>query len=118
MLRCCLLIVITARLTAKGSKVTCNTLHPGMVSTEVTRHMSAFMRVGEAMAAPILRLLRKTPPEGAYTQVYAATAPELEGKGGLYLLHCEESPVSAGARDAVAGERLWKLSEKLTGLVH
>lgn len=104
-------------MTAKGSKVTCNSLHPGIVTTEVTRNFNALVRIGEQIAAPFLQLLRKTAEEGAFTTVHAAVAPELEGVGGLYLSHCEAAPTSAAAKDGQAAERLWALSERLTGLV-
>ena len=59
------------------------------------------------------------------TSVYAATAPELEGRGGLYLEDCHIAAVNDApdARDGVASyaldpasaERLWQVSENLVG---
>ena len=105
-----------SRMTAKGSGVTCNAVHPGCVRTDVTRNMSFFMRTGDAIATPIMSLLRKTPSEGAYTSIHVATSPDLNGQGGMYFHHCR--PVSTGdcATDNIAHTKLWKLSEKLTGL--
>lgn len=76
------------RLFAKGSKVTCNVVHPGIVTTEVTRNMSSIMRNLENAFHFLLQWVRKSPAEGAYTTVHVATAPELEGKGGLYFQVC------------------------------
>lgn len=103
-------------MTAKGSGVTCNAVHPGCVRTDVTRNMSYLMRAGDTFSTPIMSLLRKTPSEGAYTTIHVATSEELEGKGGMYFHHC--NPVQTGpyARNIMAHEKLWKLSEKLTGL--
>jgi NAD(P)-dependent dehydrogenase (short-subunit alcohol dehydrogenase family) len=72
---------LSTRLFAKGSKVTCNAVHPGIVTTEVTRHMHVVMRKLEHMFSFFLSWVRKTPAEGAYTTVYAATAAEINGKG-------------------------------------
>jgi NAD(P)-dependent dehydrogenase (short-subunit alcohol dehydrogenase family) len=104
------------RLFAKGSKVTCNAVHPGIVSTEVTRHMNAVLRKLEGMFDFMLSWARKTPAEGAYTSVYAATAPELEGKGGLYLQNAAVCKPSLAAMDKEACGKLWALSEQLTGI--
>ena len=66
----------------------------------------------------------KTIPQGAATQLWAATAPELEGRGALYLEDCQVSgpePCPGGlgceryALDPEAAARLWSLSEDLVG---
>ena len=55
--------------------------------------------------------------------MFAATAPELEGRGGLYLEDCHVAAMN-DAPDALSGvmpyaldqqnaERLWEVSEKL-----
>ena len=67
----------------------------------------------------------KTVEAGAATSVFAATAPELEGRGGLYLEDCQVAAVN-DAPDALDGvksyaldpdnaERLWEVSETLVG---
>ena len=63
----------------------------------------------------------KTIPAGAATSVYAATAPELEGRGGLYLFDCQIAEVSDDGLDYVrsyavdpeAAKRLWLESEAM-----
>jgi hypothetical protein len=67
----------------------------------------------------------KSVESGAATSVWAATAPELEGRGGLYLEDCgvgvprasEDSSIGyqAHAFDAEAATRLWSISEELLG---
>ena len=57
--------------------------------------------------------------------MYAATAPELEGRGGLYLEDCRVSEVDdvegaprgvrSYALDPDAAKRLWSVSEELVG---
>ena len=62
----------------------------------------------------------KTVEAGAATTCYAATAPELQGKGGVYLEDCHVAEVddedeSGGVRsyavDPGKAEKLWSLSE-------
>ena len=70
------------RLAARGSSVRTNVLHPGTVHTDVTRNFSAPIRLAYWLSQPLMRLLEKTPAEGARTTVHVATAPELDWAGG------------------------------------
>jgi hypothetical protein len=79
--------------------------------------MSAVMRFLDYISGPLLMMLRKTPAEGAYTSIHVATAVELEGIGGEYFFHCRPSTINKCAKDSVAAEKLWVLSERLTGLI-
>ena len=105
------------RLAAKGSKVTCNAVHPGVVLTEVTRNMNAVLRIGYKICLPLMLFLQKTPSQGARTSLYVATSSALAGLGGQYFFHCEAVAASTAACDPEACKRLWNLSERLTGLV-
>lgn len=104
------------RLKAKGSKVTCNAVHPGLVRTEVTRHMHVVMQFLNYLFASFLQTLQKTPPQGAYCSLYAATDPSLNQVSGKYFVDSVVSPLGVGARDAQARKRLWEISEEITGL--
>lgn len=101
-------------------------VHPGGIQTNLGRHMT------EEMVADLMERVTtsdssfawKTIPQGAATSCWAATAPELEGKGGVYCEDCHVAEIddesSAGgvrsyALDPAAAERLWTLSEQLTG---
>ena len=103
-------------------------VHPGGIVTNLGRHLSEddvamlMARVKETAKAdgPLL----KTVEQGAATTCWAATAPELEGRGGVYCEDCHVAPVddedqSGGVRsyavDPDRAERLWALSEELTG---
>ena len=70
------------------------------------------------------QLAVKSVEQGAATSVWAATAPELTGRGGLYLEDCQVAgPAEPGsdsgylpyALDAAQADRLWELSEQLVG---
>ena len=102
-------------------------VHPGVIPTDLARHLE--QQDFEEMAARVRsrkkRSKLKSIPEGAATSVYAATAPELEGRGGLYLEDCH---VAAVDDDELAGQgvrsyavdpenarRLWAVSEEIVG---
>jgi NAD(P)-dependent dehydrogenase (short-subunit alcohol dehydrogenase family) len=98
-------------------------LHPGGILTELGRHLTEEDRAFLQKRTAGMRY--KSVEEGAATQVFAATAPELEGRGGLYLEDCQVAAVD-DAPEALSGvmpyaldpqnaERLWEVSEKLVG---
>jgi NAD(P)-dependent dehydrogenase (short-subunit alcohol dehydrogenase family) len=110
---------------APSRVVRANALHPGGIVTELGRHLTQD-DIKELMSrAPGGKMEWKTPEAGAATSVWAATAPELEGKGGLYLDDCQiarertspddPSGYEAYARDPAAARRLWTVSEQLVG---
>lgn len=101
-------------------------VHPGGIETNLGRHMTQEMR--EALMARITSrdggFAWKTIPQGAATSCWAATAPELEGKGGVYCEDChvaevDDESASGGVRSYALNpsfaDQLWKLSEELTG---
>uniref|UniRef100_A0A8C0H458 Uncharacterized protein n=1 Tax=Chelonoidis abingdonii TaxID=106734 RepID=A0A8C0H458_CHEAB len=49
----------------------------------------------------------------AATTVYCATAPELEGLGGMYFNNCCRCLPSQEAQNEVTAAALWELSERL-----
>jgi len=90
-----------------------NSLHPGVINTEVSRHSTAaaiFYNVSDT-----LRLI-KTIPQGAATQVYVATAPELEKVGGKYFSDCNEAVPKPYAVDPAIASQLWDISAELVHL--
>ena len=106
-------------------------LHPGAIVTALSRHMTqdelrdqgAIDEAGQ----PIVNDAFKSPEQGAATQLWAATSPQLDGLGGVYLEDCEiarvadpDSPERVGVRDwAIDPEqagRLWEWSAELTGV--
>ena len=110
----------------KGSGVSAFSLHPGGIMTELGRHLSED-DIKELMSrAPSGSFEWKTVPGGAATAVFAATAPELEGRGGLYLDDCqvsgprESDDAEVGyepwAMDPEAASRLWEVSERTLGV--
>lgn len=94
------------------SGVTVNAVHPGAVATGLGANNGA----GSKALIGLLGLFFNSPERGAATSLYAATSPDLEGVSGRYFARCRENAPSAAARDDVSAQRLWELSEQLTGL--
>ena len=101
---------LAKRLASQGSTVTANAVHPGVIMSGLQRSMPAVQRFGMALVAPIAF---KSIAEGAATQVYVATRPELEGVSGEYFSDCNVAQPSARARDAALADRLWQESERI-----
>jgi NAD(P)-dependent dehydrogenase (short-subunit alcohol dehydrogenase family) len=93
--------------------ITANAVHPGFVA-------SRFGRDGDNgrltdFVFPILRPFAHTPEDGARTQIYVASAPELAGITGGYWAKSAPATPSAAAQDDAAAARLWEVSEQLVG---
>jgi retinol dehydrogenase 12 len=93
--------------------VTANAVHPGFVA-------SSFGRDGDtgrfgALLFPLLKPFALSPEQGARTQVYVASAPELAGITGGYWVKSAPATPSAAAQDDAAAARLWEVSEELVG---
>ena len=60
-------------------------LHPGVIRTELGRHVEGwFPLLGALLRLPAL-LLMKTPWQGCQTTVFCAVTPGLEERSGCYF---------------------------------
>ncbi|MFJ6386589.1 SDR family NAD(P)-dependent oxidoreductase [Streptomyces sp. NPDC091972] len=105
-------------------------LHPGGILTPLQRHLPKAEMVERGWIDEQGNALNpsgfKSPEQGAATQVWAATSPQLAGMGGVYLEDCDiaepavegdqSSGVRAWATDPEQAARLWSLSAELTGV--
>lgn len=86
---------------------TSNSLHPGVIKTNLTRHMPERANDDGSWAD-------KNVPQGAATQCYVATAPALAGVSGLYFKDCNPATPAPTMLDDAVAARLWSVSEELT----
>ena len=99
-------------------------VHPGRIMTDLARYLTdAELAIGGQF---------KTTEQGAATSVWCATSSQLDGKGGVFCMDCdiaevvpeftlegldqEPSGVLPWAIDPALAERLWQLSEAMTGV--
>lgn len=97
-----------------GTGRVANALHPGVIATNLGRHMSPWTRVGLAAAGP---LFLKTVGEGAATQTWAAVHPDAAKVNGEYLSDCNIATSSAHGQDKALAEKLWVATEAIVARV-
>uniref|UniRef100_A0AAY4ACA6 Uncharacterized protein n=1 Tax=Denticeps clupeoides TaxID=299321 RepID=A0AAY4ACA6_9TELE len=90
----------------KGTGVTVYAVHPGVVRTELKRHMNLPLLI----MWKVVRPFTKTVVQGAQTSIYAAVEPELVTESGGYYSNCGPASCSQAARDDDMAEKLWELS--------
>ena len=88
----------------EGTGVTANCLHPGVIRTKLLRE-----GFGDYPG--------DTPENGARTSIYIASSSEMENVSGKYFENQRPARSSNISYDRMLQERLWKVSDKLTGLV-
>ncbi|NXN32835.1 RDH14 dehydrogenase, partial [Nycticryphes semicollaris] len=100
----------------EGTGVTVNSLHPGIVKTNLGRHVNIPL-----LAKPLFNLVSwaffKTPLEGAQTSIYLASSPDVEGVSGKYFGDCKEEELLPKAMDDLVARKLWDISEVMVGLL-
>lgn len=105
-----------------------NAVMPGVIMTNLQRHMNKddWISKGWMDSDGNIKFPLKSIEAGASTSVWAATALELEDKGGLYLENCMISCEGTGVQeifakmfgympyimDEKAAEKLWTISEE------
>lgn len=114
-------VELERRLGARGTHAFA--VHPGAIVTELGRHLQP--EDIQFLQSRSRGMQFKSVEQGAATSCFAATAPELAGRGGLYLEDCHVAEIN-DAPDALDGvksyaldrdnaARLWELSERLVG---
>jgi retinol dehydrogenase 14 len=95
-----------------GTGVTANCLHPGAVRTNMWGHAGALTPLFRFMSLFLL-----SAEKGAQTSIYLASSPEVDGVSGKYFDKKMPKRSSETSYDEAIAERLWDLSERMTGLV-
>ncbi|MFI7109941.1 SDR family NAD(P)-dependent oxidoreductase [Nonomuraea sp. NPDC050227] len=112
---------------AKDAGVRAFAVHPGGILTPLQRHLTKQEMVEAGWIDEQGNLLNpgfKSPEQGAATQLWAATSPQLDGMGGVYCEDCDIAEPADGsgggvhphATDPEQAARLWRLSAELTGV--
>jgi NAD(P)-dependent dehydrogenase (short-subunit alcohol dehydrogenase family) len=96
----------------RGTGVTANCLHPGVIATRLLASYMGIPAAGGALA----RTFGAKPEKGAETILYLASSPEVEGLSGKYFSHGKPVSSSPESYDETTGRRLWEISERLTGI--
>lgn len=97
--------------------------HPGYAATNLQSHPASWLE--RQVIALGNTLVAQNDIRGALPQLYAATAPDVEGgeyygPHGLFEARGHPTRVgsSAASRDSETARRLWEVSEELTGVIY
>jgi NAD(P)-dependent dehydrogenase (short-subunit alcohol dehydrogenase family) len=96
----------------KGTNVTANVLHPGVVRTNFAGDSTGLFGI----LIKLGRVFEISAEKGARTPVYLASSPEVEGISGQYFSNKKPRKSSRISYDQTAQELLWHESARLTGL--
>jgi dehydrogenase/reductase SDR family protein 13 len=91
-----------------GTRVTTYALHPGSVRSNIWRALPLPLQW-------IIKLFLISNEEGAKTQLYCATAPELAASTGRYYDKSREARCNLLADDVALAAELWARTEAATG---
>lgn len=93
----------------EGTSVTINTLHPGLVNTNLGQDQSSFSK-------GFAKLFFKKPEKGAETSIYLASSQEVDGITGKYFAKKQQKQSSEESYNEDYAKRLWELSKEMTKL--
>jgi NAD(P)-dependent dehydrogenase (short-subunit alcohol dehydrogenase family) len=93
-----------------GTKRTANAVHPGVIRTNLGRHMNPVVNALFALAGG---LVLKDVHQGAATEVWGATHPSLAAVSGKYFADCNVESPRPDAEDPALAKRLWEATEEI-----
>lgn len=96
----------------KGSGVTANSLHPGVIASNFGSSSTFLVKFFWKIAGPFM----KSNKDGAQTTIYLATSDEVEEVNGAYFKDSKVVAPTNQAFDKEAAEQLWAKSEELCEL--
>lgn len=95
----------------RGTRITSNSLHPGVIDTGIDRHLGRFTQRLFSLYAAVAG---KSPGQGAATSCYVTTSPDLGSTSGEYFEDCRAVVVEGSRQyDTMMSDRLWSVSEEL-----
>ncbi|XP_049581019.1 dehydrogenase/reductase SDR family member 13 isoform X1 [Syngnathus scovelli] len=89
------------------SNVTCYSLHPGIIYTELCRNMSMWQQF---LLMPFAKLFFLDPEGGSQTTLYCALQEGIEALSGRYFSNCALQQVGHKGRDDALAKKLWEVS--------
>jgi NAD(P)-dependent dehydrogenase (short-subunit alcohol dehydrogenase family) len=96
----------------RGAKVTANSMEPGMTDTDFGREYKGF----KAFMSKAWKHFLATPEKAAETVLYLALSDKVKGISGKHFVKGHAVKSSKDSYDENLAQRLWEVSERLTGL--
>ncbi|CAN1267457.1 Short-chain dehydrogenase TIC 32, chloroplastic [Linum perenne] len=100
---------LSRRLKEEGANITANSLHPGIIATNLFRHMTIIS--GKNTLNP--KLFSFVFYMGAATTCYVALHPQVKGISGEYFSDSNLGNTTSLGKDAALGKKLWDFSSDL-----
>jgi retinol dehydrogenase-14 len=94
----------------KGTTVTANAPHPGVVRTSFGAEDPGR---AQRLFVPLARPFMRTPAKGAHTSVVLASSPDVKGVQGQFFTDGKEKRSSKRSYDPAVAARLWHASPAL-----
>ncbi|KAK8652185.1 hypothetical protein V6N13_061207 [Hibiscus sabdariffa] len=101
---------LARRLKEDVVEITANSVHPGAIRTNLSRHLGLMNSIGHIVG----KFFLKNVQQGAATTCYVALNPQVKGVSGEYFFDCNIGNPSSKAKDADLAKRLWDLSFNFT----
>ncbi|CAL5028384.1 unnamed protein product [Urochloa decumbens] len=100
---------LSSRLKEEDVRVVVNSLHPGAVATNITRHLGFIKDI----LSPLAKLVLRSVEQGAATICYLALHPQVAGVTGKFFMDFNAAELKPPATDKELGKRLWDFSVDL-----
>lgn len=110
---CNVLMTVELDRILRGTGVTANCLHPGVVYTDLISEMDWPIL---KYISPVVKFFCKNIWEGAQTSIYLAVSPEVQTVSGGYFADCRQLSTTKLAQDTDLARKLWEESARLVKL--
>ncbi|KEH43689.1 putative very-long-chain 3-oxoacyl-CoA reductase [Medicago truncatula] len=100
---------LARRLKDDGVDIIVNSLHPGIILTNLSRHMGVIHGIIQVIG----KLVMKNVQQGAATTCYVALHPQVKGVSGEYFSDNNVAKRESQGRDADLAKKLWDFSMNL-----
>lgn len=97
----------------RGTRITSNSLHPGVINTDIDRNLNPLTRFAFGL---LTKFAGKSIEEGAATSCYVATSDALGATSGQYFEDCNAVTIRGEGHmhDSAMAAELMRVSEELT----
>ncbi|XP_042497761.1 short-chain dehydrogenase TIC 32, chloroplastic-like [Macadamia integrifolia] len=100
---------LNRRLKEEGVNITANSIHPGVIATNILRHHGFLNGIFVSLGKYVL----KSAQQGAATTCYVALHPQVKGIGGEYFADSNIDNATSQAKDMELAKKLWDFSMNL-----
>ena len=107
-------ILLAKQFDKQYEQLTAVSVHPGVVKTNLGRHMTLGKKLTFMLKHPLAIMSMKEPEEGAATQVMVATVPEEALISGAYYADCKVTQEADSAKNMEDAKKLFDYCNEVT----